>query len=93
MTQTTIDFERAEQPRQLARVGSKTQSHILHFVALHKQFHINEMVAYVEAQGVRIAPASCDRILRMLRQERRLNYRVLNRRASLYETLPIARQP
>jgi hypothetical protein len=48
------------------------------------QFRMDDLRRHVvRAVGV-IAPASPDRVLRALRQEGRLNYVVVSRRASLY---------
>jgi hypothetical protein len=49
-----------------------------------RQFHAADLREYVAAVHP-TAPASADRILRALRQEGRISYVVLNRRASLYE--------
>ncbi len=50
------------------------------------QFRMEELRTYVSERTM-IAPASPDRILRDLRQAGKLNYRVVNRRGSLYEVI------
>ncbi len=77
------------QRENLERVSAQIEGYILEFAAAvplrgHCQFHVEELRQYV-ADRVKVAPASADRILRALRQQGRLNYRVVNRRASLYE--------
>lgn len=49
-----------------------------------RQFHAADLREYVSAVHP-TAPASADRILRALRQDGRISYAVINRRASLYE--------
>jgi hypothetical protein len=53
-------------------------------------FHAQDLRLHVQAKiGIAIAPASPDRILRDLRQKRLINYKVLDRRNSLYQALPL----
>jgi hypothetical protein len=55
-------------------------------------FHLAELVAAAQRQRGRSSNASSvDRVLRILRQEGHLGYRVLDRGASLYELQPIER--
>lgn len=55
-----------------------------------RHFHNQDLLVYVRTHiGEAIAPDSPGRILRELRQRRQLNYRVVNRRASQYEFLPL----
>lgn len=49
-------------------------------------FYVRELHDYV-AHDAEIAPASADRILRMLRRDKKCDYRVVNRHDSLYEVL------
>jgi hypothetical protein len=48
-------------------------------------FHAEELRRHVTQYAPELAPSSTDRILRMLRQEGRLDYVVINRRQSLYQ--------
>ncbi len=88
-------FEQREVQRDnIERVGARVGSAISMFVATHlalqKPFTADELREYVLSVEPDTAPASPDRILRLLRQQGRLNYQVLNRAASLYEALPVA---
>lgn len=74
--------------QQLTRVSGRIGAAIL---AFHKQrmqtapaFHAEELREHVQQQ-TQLAPASADRVLRELRKQGLLNYRVLNRAQSLYE--------
>lgn len=85
-------------PQERARVRSRIGSLILEFCEyrLHGygiSFHMEDLKRFVESRlpyGY-IAPASTDRILRQLRQERQLNYKVVSRRQSLYQVMPVER--
>ena len=50
------------------------------------KFRAEELRAHVASLGPS-APASADRVLRALRQDGRVAYQVIDRRASLYEVL------
>lgn len=77
----------------LERVVDKIAPAILTFYA-HKlalgelQFHMEELQRYV-AVRYPSAPDSPSRVMRDLRQRKQLDYKVLNRRASLYEIRPL----
>lgn len=73
----------------LARVSSKIGDAILAFCRGRTQFHMQELVDGVQDDGAAIAPDSASRILRDLRAKGVLNYRVLSRRNSHYELLPL----
>ncbi len=83
--QTAIDFD---QPAQLERVSDRIAEVVHKFCALRfggsKRFHMEDLTKYV-AGFVQAAPDSAGRILRQLRRQRRVSYRVVNRAASLYE--------
>jgi hypothetical protein len=83
--QTAIDFD---QPAQLERVSDRIEALVHHFCSLRfsgsKRFHMEDLAKYV-AGFVVVAPDSPGRILRQLRRQRRVSYRVVNRAASLYE--------
>lgn len=51
-------------------------------------FHMDDLRKAVQRDVGKIAPDSAGRILRMKRAAKELNYRVLNRAASLYEFTP-----
>jgi hypothetical protein len=69
------------------RVYGKIAPVILAFATAHagEAFHAEELRRTVTQSAPELAPSSADRILRMLRQEGRLDYVVLNRRQSLYQ--------
>lgn len=49
------------------------------------RFHASELRDYVSSWGIASAPASTDRVLRMVRKSGEASYRVLNRAESLYQ--------
>jgi hypothetical protein len=76
----------SEQDRQIKRVAGKIAPAILSFIrtlGVGSEFRASELHSYVGEQ-FGTAPASADRILRLLRAEGKLDYRVVDRRASLY---------
>lgn len=82
-----------------ARVRSRIGSLILEFYEfrLHinaTDFHMEDLKRFVEnrAPYSRIAPDSPGRILRQLRQEGHLNYKVISRRQSLYRVVPVEKE-
>lgn len=81
-----------EQRAQLVRVSDRIAGAILDFrEKTSGQFHMDDLRRHVErAVGV-VAPASPDRVLRLLRAEGRLNYVVVSRRSSLYAWAPSGR--
>jgi len=84
-----------EQLDQINRVRSQIGHHIEAFLGdhLNQEFHADDMRRYVaERVNGYIAPASADRILRDLRQKGVVNYKVTNRRQSLYRALPVTPQ-
>ena len=82
-----------------ARVKSRIGSLILEFCdfRLHGygiSFHMEDLHLFVQQRlpfNGRVAPASTDRILRQLRQQGLLNYKVVSRRQSLYRVVPVER--
>jgi hypothetical protein len=72
------------QAREVARVEKGIALDVIEFCRTHATFRADELRAYVVAKGGR-APGSPDRILRQLRVRGVVSYRVLDRRASLYE--------
>ena len=71
----------------LARVREKIARNIMDFHNERPgaQFHVEDLRRYVLARVPNIAPDSPGRILRSLRQDRLLDYVVINRRQSLYQ--------
>ena len=69
----------------LERVSSRIARAILDYCRDHRQFHADDLRRAVARETGIAAPASADRILRHLRQKRIIDYRVVDRRASLYE--------
>ncbi len=73
----------------LERVKGNIGTHIMAFVRRHFEsgapfFHAEELHKYVKAEA-NIAPASADRVLRQLRLDGAIGYRVVSRSKSLYE--------
>jgi hypothetical protein len=80
---------------QLERVALSLGQSIVYFWqnkmnAPGRRFTATELRQYVQKHNFGTAPASADRVLRHLRKAGKLNYAVVNRRASLYEALPLA---
>jgi hypothetical protein len=75
-----------DDPHERERVYGKIAPLILAFASEHagQPFHAEELRRYVLQRAPEIAPASPDRILRVLRQEGKIDYVVINRRQSLY---------
>ncbi|HWO14749.1 MAG TPA: hypothetical protein VNN80_34840 [Polyangiaceae bacterium] len=74
-------------PEERRRVYGKIAPLILMFARdrAGQQFHVEQLRQYVDAHAHDIAPDSPGRILRELRQQRLLNYVVIDRRNSLYQ--------
>lgn len=77
------------QTANLDRVKSNIGVHVQAFVQLRwdanqKRFAMRELHDYI-FQQTQIAPASPDRVLRQLRLDGEFDYRVVNRKESLYE--------
>lgn len=93
MTQTEIDFSpRKEQDLQIKRVHSRLGTEVLFFCKTRMakrqpEFHMDDLRKYLTERQIVFAPASPDRILRELRRLNVVNYRVKNRRQSLYEVV------
>ena len=62
---------------------------VFHHRCGEEPFHAEELRTFVRDRVPEIAPASPDRILRQLRLEKRLDYEVINRSASLYRFTPL----
>lgn len=96
MDQGAFNFEAAPDPPRernrphLDRVGSRIGKAVMEFCRTHPTFHAQELRDYVAAETGIIAPASADRVLRDLRQKGLIDYKIVNRRASLYEVLRVA---
>ncbi len=86
-----------EQTQQLNRVAATTKDAILDFINQRLAdtenkgaFTSDQLRFYVQNNVVgRVSPSSADRVLRMLRQEGKADYCVLNRGKSLYRALPV----
>lgn len=82
----TAPVATTEQEQQLARVGGKIGGLILKFretKRTNENWHLVELHNFVCSHET-VAPGSTDRILRMLRRNKQLNYEVQNRAKSLY---------
>jgi hypothetical protein len=73
-----------EQATQLARVRSRLADAVLAFCRQHETFQLADLHAFIRAHGDEGAPDSPSRILRDLRARNRIDYTVVNRRASQY---------
>ena len=88
MTQAVLDFE-------LDRVKSRLARPIVEWCKFclrrrDGRFQSEELYHYIDCKvRPRPAPGSADRILRELRRQGLIDYRVVNRRASLYEVLEV----
>lgn len=75
----------------LSRVTSRIGSAIQYFVYCRLRgdgtFHGSELYDYVRSNVGPVSPESCNRILRALRQRRRVNYVVLSRSKSHYRAI------
>ena len=72
----------------LARVSDAISDTILEFercLAPRRTFQVEELRRFVTDRFPTIAPDSPGRILRAMRTKGLLDYRILNRRASLYQ--------
>lgn len=82
----------SEQSDNLARVRARLSDAVLTFCAsrllLCPTFRMTELQEYVAGE-VAGAPASPDRVLRLLRAEGLLRYEVIDRRGSLYRILSV----
>ncbi len=90
MEQLSLNWREASiQQANLSRVRSVIAPLILEFCksrGVGTQFHMEELTRFVRS-AFPSAPDSAGRILRDLRQEGELNYKVVNRRQSLYEII------
>jgi hypothetical protein len=83
--------------QQINRVAATTKDAILEFIRLrladtesHGAFTADQLRFYVNNNVVGgVSPSSADRALRMLRQQGKINYYVLNRGKSLYRAVPL----
>ena len=91
--QEEFDFDRDSHEANLERVSSRISRAVIEFCREHFRFHADELRQYVSRETGIAAPASADRILRHLRQQRKIDYRVISRRESLYEMISIGGVP
>lgn len=84
-----------EQTQQLNRVAATTKDAILEFYnqrvsSCDDTFTADQLRFYVQNNVVGgVSPSSADRVLRLLRQQNKINYIVLNRGKSLYRAVPM----
>lgn len=89
--------QKREQERELGRVTYALKDYVLLFARRRWAskgeapafFYGSDLEAFVKKQAG-AAPESPGRILRVLRQEGQLNYRIVSRPQSLYELLAVA---
>ena len=81
-----------DDPDERARVYGKIAPLIMAYYNENtgRAFHAEDLRRYVLQHAPEIAPGSPDRILRLLRQEGRLYYVVIDRGNSLYQFRPLA---
>ena len=60
------------------RVASRIGAAIVAFLAERTEFRGEDLLAHVEREVGKVAPGSPDRILRLLRKQGRVNYRVVD---------------
>lgn len=74
-------------PEERSRVYGKIAPLIQAYAMIHagEAFHAEDLRRYVLDYAPEIAPSSSDRILRLLRQQGKLYYVVINRTQSLYQ--------
>jgi hypothetical protein len=83
-----------EQPENQTRVYDRIAPAVIAFWEEQKSkvcryFHLQDLVDFIKAQGLHVAPNSPARIMQILKNEGRVNYIVLKRSESLYEALEI----
>lgn len=78
--------ESAIQREHLESVSHRIGAAVMEFFSAldGQQFSSTALHEWVEAKVGRIAPGSADRIMRLLRAEGKISYRVVNRAQSLY---------
>ena len=81
-----------EQDEHLERVSSRIALAILEFCDSATLFRADELRRCVGDRCRNSAPASADRVLRDLRRKKRLDYEVVDRRASLYRVVREVKQ-
>ena len=76
-----------EQEQQLERVSGNIAPHILEFrrIMTDSIWNATALHTFVRERRAGTAPASADRVLRDLRKRGHLNYKIINRRKSLYQ--------
>jgi hypothetical protein len=79
---------------QLTRVALNLNQVIVHFWQIRmssagRQFTANELRQYVQHHNFGTAPASADRVMRLLRAQGKINYVLTNRAKSLYTAVPL----
>ncbi|KKL12521.1 hypothetical protein LCGC14_2534910 [marine sediment metagenome] len=85
---TPMTSDRQERARVRSRIGSL----IMEFCYYNQGFYMEDLRRFVERRlDGAIAPDSPGRILRQLRQQKLLNYKIVSRRQSLYRVVPVER--
>ena len=84
-----------EQEENIERVKSRIERPIMLFAAAVMRrrdptFHMEDLRTWVRRSVTHIAPDSPGRILRLLRQANRLDYKVISRRDSHYKLLRVS---
>ena len=86
--------DREERARVRSRIGKLILEFCARQTSLGASFYMEELRKFVEMSlvpGNHIAPDSPGRILRQLRQQRHLDYKVISRKESFYRFVPVER--
>lgn len=89
MTQLGLALQDPELERVSGRIAATVTAFLRERLSTDPVFSSAELHRYVEARHPG-APASSDRILRLLRAERRVRYELVSRPASLYRVEGVA---
>lgn len=88
---TGIQLSFADQPDERERVNVRIGPSVIEFAKNRKRpFFIEDLRRHITLTVGIVAPASPDRILRQLRQAKKLDYVVLDRKRSLYQIKEVA---
>ena len=75
------------QPTELKRVTSRIANAVMAFCQGKSEFHAAALREHVDGECGATAPGSAHRVLRSLRAQGLLDYKCINRRDSLYQSL------
>ncbi len=88
---TSVQLSFADQPEERERVHVRIGPSIVEFARNHQRpFFMDDLRRHLTLTVGIVAPASPDRILRQLRQQKKLDYIVVDRKRSLYLITEVA---